>query len=1128
MSTHATLRLTTLVAHATAGPDEWRDLASLHEMPSGAADEGVTRTRVELDLRTLADIALPTDGDEAGEAADPQSKVPPGLLVRLFVRVHCAASAMPRYARRVGPFTGQPSAGQLDPDARQLDLEQPGTGGELAAAVARHEVSGDAQWVGLIPIGRFVESDIGALRPVTVEGRTYRPYVNRRGWVQIAIDRPLIPFGAVYVSELSVEDGRLELAGDVASRHCDILQAHLVLLGRTTGLRLEAPAATTPDEVRTCRRFGLRHTALRATLDIGAGPLEALEANDVLDAWLEITTQDSNEPHRVRIGNTPYFLRRSVRAGWRNRGPKTVAITPYYTFKAKRTSFHIDVLDTDGFELLQRRTARLRSKARREGRPVWLVGERPYKAQDTGLAFFRYLRRHHREVDAYYVIDRSSPEVRNLEGLDHVIWHRSKEHIELALRAERFIGSHHPDYLYPTWLPQFRKAVNGAKVFLQHGVMGTKWMVPNYGKHVSGFDTDLFLVSSAREKEYIVSDFGYAPDDVPITGLSRFDSLFADDVPLVTNQILVIPTWRDWLQDPAGFEESQYRREWQGLINDPRLRDVANAHGAQIIFCLHPNMQHFHTHFADAGVRVVSQGEVDVQLLIKQSAIMVTDYSSVGFDFSFLGKPVIYFQFDRERFLGSEGSHIDLDRELPGPIGFFADDIVERISEALADGATMPEEYARRADRFIDHRDRNNCKRIHQAVLSAKRHPPTERVIDPELRTLATRTLRRTKAYSPAMRRLMWLYQRLPMDRDIIVFESGLGKQYADSPRYIYEELLRRRDPRKKVWVYDGRLPVTDHNTITVQRLSPEYYWYLARAKYWVNNQNFPHYMRRRRHGVFIQTWHGTPLKRMQHDLPEIHGRDPGYLQRVTNAMRQWSALLSPSPYATAAFRRAFRYDGPVLEVGYPRNDVLADPDRAAESRAAVRRRLGLRADAKTILYAPTFRDDQQGRRRGRFRFDLPFALEDFAEAFDDNTVLLLRMHVLVDNKITIPPELRKRVMDVSAQGEIQELFLASDVLVTDYSSVFFDYAILHRPIVFYAYDLDRYRDTLRGFYLDYTAESLPGPIVETPEDLWAAVRAGFAPDAQAVDRIAAFAQRYAPMDDGRAAVRVVDELMRS
>jgi CDP-glycerol glycerophosphotransferase len=1097
-SVSAQLQATSLWCRDSDG--KWEKLADAAETPD-ALGSGTRSYSAEFDLVVAKDAV--TELKEDGE------------ILGLFVQFTAAAGDLPKFSTNIhegGPTTVLPGTeGQ-----RFVAVREALAGGSLAAETSM------TAWASF---GRFADTKVGPLRTVFFRETTLEPYVNRHGLVALAVNRPLKPYNAVYVHHLSVNGGIVDLSATLVTRHGEAEAVELMLLGRESAARYSTSAKLSLDVQATRRKFGLRRYKVRARLNLGAVSNEDLSRDEILDAWLQIRAPGATDLQRARVGRTRYVTRKMTRPGWQNRGDKTLAITPYYTFKAKNTSLLIEILDTEAFDYLQRRTrVPFRNHRGFTGKPVWLVGERPYKAQDTGLAFFRYLRRTHPEIDAYYVIDPASPEARNLEGLGHVVDYRSKQHVEVALKAERFIGSHHPDFLYPTRLPQFRRAVGGVKVFLQHGVMGTKWMVPNYGKKVRGFETDLFLVSSEREKEYIVSDFGYAPKDVQVTGLSRFDALFADDVEVKRNQILVIPTWRDWLGDPALFPDSEYYHAWKDFLNDPRLRELTKEYNAEIIFSLHPNMQKFRHHFEDAPVRVISQGEVDVQQLLKESALLVTDYSSVGFDFSFLDKPVLYYQFDRERFLGPRGSHLDLDVELPGRIAFDRGRLLSYLEESLDVGCAMPEEYVLRARRFLKYRDQENCQRIFEAVRSAKpAEPRVRRMVDPEIFERAMGRFRRSRYYFPAMQRMFKLVSRTAMDEDLIVFESGLGKQYADSPRYIYEELLRRGDTRQKIWVYDKKLPTTDAHTKVVKRLSPEYYWYLAKAKYWVNNQNFPHYLRRRRDAVFIQTWHGTPLKRMLHDMDEVHGRTDDYIQRVSQAVKQWSVLLSPSPYATAAFRSAFRYQGRVLEEGYPRNDVLA-LGKETDTGLAIREKLGIPADRKVVLYAPTFRDDQSAGT-GRFSFDLPLDLENFHKRFGDDTVLLLRTHVLVSSRLEIPESVSESVYDVSAYPEIQELHLASDVLVTDYSSVFFDFAILQRPIVFYAYDLERYRDTLRGFYLDYDTE-LPGPVVQTEEELFAAIDAARAPDLQRQEKLEAFAAKYAPKDDGNAARRVVDQLL--
>lgn len=972
-------------------------------------------------------------------------------------------------------------------------------------------------------VGHFGQTHMGVLQQVNTPDGSAHPYINRRGYVAIAMNRALKPSVNLRVDRISASDGVLRLSGAAYSRHSRVTSARLLVVGRRDARTFTGPATFTLDERATRANFGRGTYTWNANLDFRSVDWSLLDNASNYDLWVETVLAEEAEPRRFRVNRTPYVVRSTTRSGTAVSGRQTLVVNPYYTFKAKATSLILEVVDTAAFSVLDSFQPAADAVARRGRRPIWLVGELPYKAQDNGLHFFRYLRAQHPEIDAYYVIERDSPERSNLAGLDHVLDFGSPEHFQVALRADRFIGTHHADYLYPTRHPAFKRKAHGVRVFLQHGVMGTKWMVPNYGKRSAGFSTDLFLVSSAREQEYIVGDFGYDMEETAITGLPRFDALFsADQVPR-SRQLLVIPTWRDWLQSDEAFAESEYLREWNAFLRSPELAALVSEQGLEVVFCLHPNMQRFRHYFAGVPARIVSQGEIDVQSLMKQSAAMVTDYSSVGFDFSFLGRPVLYFQFDRSRFLGRKGSHLDLDRELPGKISTTVAELLADVQAVADRGFTMTDEARRRSRRFLAFADQNNCERVFAAVSAARsRRGPAAAVGSSEFVDRVENKLRRSRYYFPAMKAMQSLARRLPMQRGLMVFESGLGKQYADSPRYIYEELLRRGDDRPKVWIYSGRHKFTDPQTKTVKRLSPSYFWYLARANYWVTNQNLPYYMTRRSNAIYLQTWHGTPLKHMLHDLEEIHGRDEGYMERVDRAISQWTHLLSPSPYATEVMRSAFAYSGEVIEEGYPRNDLFFGDDLPVRT-ADVRAKLGLDDEAQVVLYAPTFRDNASNGR-GRFTFELPFDLEEFNRRFGESTVLLLRMHVLVSSGIRIPPELRGRILDVSGYPEIQELYLVSDVLVTDYSSVFFDFAVLGRPIVFFAYDLELYRDTLRGFYLDYL-EEVPGSVVQTEEDFYAAVERALDRGADHHGLMEGFRERFAPRDDGRAAARVVDRL---
>ncbi len=970
----------------------------------------------------------------------------------------------------------------------------------------------------LVLVGRAAATTVGDVPGIRADGHRLRPFLGRKGFLRIAVDAdpPLAIESAVLAADL--RDGRLLVSGRLESHPDAVLGGSLVVVGRSSGQEHASPLDLRPQADRNRASYGTYHYTFSARQSVADWDWTALPDTDIYDLALDLELGSGVGTVRRILGPSER-LARGIRPDLVGIGSTTLAITPYHTFKVQRLAMHIDRFPTAAVR-------RMRSgRVPRPAKPVWLVGELPHRAQESGLQLFRYLREQHREIDAYYVIRDGSPDRRHLDGLDHVLIHGSPEHVEKALQAERIVSTHHPQYLYPTRHPVFTRRARALRVFLGHGIMGPKWMAPNYGKDAPDFAADLMFASSERERRIMIDDLGYAPDEVVVTGLARHDALVADDVPRVRGQILVMPTWRDWLGTDRRVETSEFVRRWRAFLEDPRLAEAVSAGRASIVFVLHPNTERFAHVFADSPATVADLADVDVQTLLKQSDLMVTDYTSAAFDFAVLRRPVVYYQFDRERFLAPAGSHLDLDAELPGTIVTTHDDAVQAVLDSIEAGHAVSPEAVRRAERLITHRDGTSRERTVAAIRRGRRDGarPSPRQLVAKVVNRVERALKGTRWFVPAMRTLMWVARRLPVDRELIVFEAGLGRRYGDSPRYLYEELLRRGDQRRKVWVYAGPHRFPDPRTTTVRRVSLRYFWALGRAGTWVSDQNLPFYVRRRRSGIFLQTWHGTPLKRMLHDLDKVVGRDEGYMSRVDTAVRQWTHLLSQSPSATAWLRSAFEYSGEVVEQGYPRNDPLIAPDRD-EVGLGVRTRLGLRPGQPVVLYAPTFRDDQ-GNGKGRFTFELPFDLDRLVAALPEDGVLLLRMHVLISNRLAVPEHLAGRVIDVSSYPNIQELYLAADALVTDYSSVFFDYALLRRPIVFYAPDLASYRDDVRGFYLDYERD-LPGPVTMTEDDLGLRLREALehgVADPEAHER---FVRAYAPLDDGSASARVVDAVL--
>jgi len=386
--------------------------------------------------------------------------------------------------------------------------------------------------------------------------------------------------------------------------------------------------------------------------------------------------------------------------------------------------------------------------------------------------------------------------------------------------------------------------------------------------------------------------------------------------------------------------------------------------------------------------------------------------------------------------------------------------------------------------------------------------------------------LRRTEQGNYAQRALRRGYYPLALRapvRDAVLFVSWKGKQCGDNPLGIAAELRRRGDDREHLWVVnDWSVPVPAGGT-GVLRGTREYFDALARSRWIVSNDDMQLPFRKRDGQFYLQTWHGTLLKRIGFDIENpqfISGT--AYFDHLARDVAQWDLLLSPNPFSTPLMRRAFRYQGEIAEYGYPRNDVLLRPDAAAVA-ASVRERLGIPAGKRVVLYAPTWRDNQVYANGRRYRFDMRLDLEQAFRALGDDYVFLIRgHHQMADD---VPAGMRPGfAVNVTAYPDISELYMVSEVLVTDYSSAMFDYAVTGRPMLFFTYDLAEYRDNLRGFYFDFEAQ-VPGPLLSTSAEVFSALTEVDATAGSYHDAYKRFAETFCSLDDGQAAARVCDRL---
>ena len=369
------------------------------------------------------------------------------------------------------------------------------------------------------------------------------------------------------------------------------------------------------------------------------------------------------------------------------------------------------------------------------------------------------------------------------------------------------------------------------------------------------------------------------------------------------------------------------------------------------------------------------------------------------------------------------------------------------------------------------------------------------------------------------------------IDDKLVYFQTFSGRGYSDSPKAIYEYMLSAAEYNDYHFVWSFKDPenysfLSDNERTEIVRFRTRAdNIALRKAKYWITNYRMLDHQYPRKDQIYLQCWHGTPLKRLGYDIQEgdnVMNSLSEVREKYRTDAKKFTYILSPSPFASEKFATAWNLietgqTGKILEVGYPRNDRLANVSE--EERNEIRQSLGVEGK-KVILYAPTWRDNQHTSGMGyTYKTEIDF---DEMRKLGDEYVILFRAHYLVANSFDFK-RYEGFIKDVSGYSDINDLYIASDMLITDYSSVFFDYANLKKPIIFYMYDLDYYANELRGFYLGI--EDLPGPVVKEEELLIKEIQN--TDNWKADEKHEAFHRKFNPLDDGHASERLLKCLIR-
>lgn len=363
-------------------------------------------------------------------------------------------------------------------------------------------------------------------------------------------------------------------------------------------------------------------------------------------------------------------------------------------------------------------------------RNVWLVCERKEDARDNGYWFYRYLCEKHQEIEAVYAIDKKSPDYMKVATLGKVIEFGSLKHWIYYWSAQKNISSQKEGkpnaalcYVLEIYLNCRRN-----RVFLQHGIIynNLRWLYYDVTK------MNLFICSAIPEYEYIKSHFGYPDENVQLCGLSRYDNLVKNHI--TKRQILIMPTHREWLsvrssntlkyEGSLTFTESEYFKAWNSVIHSEKLINMLKQFNCNLLFYPHAAMQQYVNYFTSDNemIHIGTAKEYDVQELLMESSILITDYSSIYMDFAYMQKPLIYYQFDYKKFRQHqyEEGYFSVEKNGFGPVTFNEEQLLYQLEYILKAGSVMEDKYLERTKQFYAFHDDKNRERTFEAISQMK------------------------------------------------------------------------------------------------------------------------------------------------------------------------------------------------------------------------------------------------------------------------------------------------------------------------------------------------------------------------------------------------------------------------
>lgn len=360
---------------------------------------------------------------------------------------------------------------------------------------------------------------------------------------------------------------------------------------------------------------------------------------------------------------------------------------------------------------------------------LWIVCEDKMEARDNGYWFFKYVNEKHPEQECVYAISRKSVDYEKIRKIGKTVEYGSLKHWIMYFASTKKISSQkagNPNAAIFYFLEVYG-VLKDNRIFLQHGVIinDLKWLYYDVTK------MKRFICGAFPEYEFIRDTFGYPKGAVQYTGLCRFDGLHNFKI---KRQILIMPTWREWIADEdyrlkeyegtTDISKTNYFIKWNSFLNSSKLKEISEKYNVKFIFFPHRNMQKYMQYFPKSSkyLSVMSGKDIDIQKILRESALMITDYSSVFFDFLYMKKPVIFYQFDYEMFRKGQYGEGNFDYQNNPFANSFSDpdDVILEIDKIIQCNFIVSEEYLNAHKVFFQKYDTHNCERIYEVVRQVK------------------------------------------------------------------------------------------------------------------------------------------------------------------------------------------------------------------------------------------------------------------------------------------------------------------------------------------------------------------------------------------------------------------------